>query len=151
MSKYNTLCTTLRVLFRFRFPLVTYSKKRSLSEWRLSYCFRSPHVTWSAKQKQRAWLSRVASWNHIATKLFVLRTHVLLQSTRDNKLTGRVRAFPARNGSLAGRASMTRGLFFADPRVGPAHSARGCDTWNTSRSLTQRFISYKYSKILLWY
>ena len=53
-------------------------------------------------------------------------------SRGDEKLTGRVRSWPARSGSLAGRASMTRELFStdeSDPRVGPtAHSARGSDT-----------------------
>ena len=37
------------------------------------------------------------------------------------KLTGRVRSRPARNRSLADRASMTRELFSTDLGVGPAH------------------------------
>ena len=43
------------------------------------------------------------------------------------KLMGRVRLRPARNGSLAGRASMTRKLFSADPWFEPTHPARGPD------------------------
>ena len=59
-----------------------------------------------------------------------------------SNLTGRVRSGqevikssrvgsghdPVRNGSPAGRASMTRKLVFADSRVGPAHPVRRSDT-----------------------
>ena len=40
-------------------------------------------------------------------------------------LAGRVGSCPARCGSLAGQAIMTRELFSADPRVKPADLARG--------------------------
>ena len=69
----------------------------------------------------------------------------------DEKLTGPVRLLPARNGSLAGRGSMTPELFSADPWGGPAHAARGPDTEKTFRSLTPRMISYQYSIILFGY
>ena len=39
--------------------------------------------------------------------------------------SGRVGSWPVRYGSLAGRDPMTRELFSADPRVGPADLARG--------------------------
>ena len=55
------------------------------------------------------------------------------------------------NGSFAGRASMTRELVSADPRVGPAHPARGSDTQNSSRSFIQRLLSYQYSILALTY
>ena len=49
-------------------------------------------------------------------------------SRGDERLTCRVGSLPARNGLLSGRASIVCELFFADPRVGPAQSARGSNT-----------------------
>ena len=60
---------------------------------------------------------------------------------RGSKLTSRVSSGPTRNGSLAGRLSMTRELVYANPRVGPADPARGSDTPNASHFLVEDFCS----------
>ena len=49
-------------------------------------------------------------------------------SEGDEKLAGWLRSSPARNGPPAGRVSMTRELFSADPRVWPAHPVCESDT-----------------------
>ena len=49
------------------------------------------------------------------------------QEVTKSARVGSQRSWPARNGSLAGRVTevVTREFFSADPRIGPAHPARG--------------------------
>ena len=94
----------------------------------------------------RIGLGRVKRFSNLAGRVRsdeeFFKSHGSGRVKKFRNLTGRVRSDqevmqisrvgsghePARNGSLAGRVSTTRESCFADPRVGPAHPARGPDT-----------------------